>query len=277
MNQLDIVAWHAKTVASRPASDQMSLASMITYAKDSRLIFDLGMNDGDDTAFYLRRGYNVVALDANPALCQAAEVRFRDAIADKRLIIRNAAIWDREQKATFYVNLDNDHWSSLDIGWAGRDASSTREITIDCLTLKRLFAEFGVPLYLKIDVEGVDHTVLDQLRTFDLLPLYVSVEDCRFGFQYMDTLSSCGYDGFKLLDQSIVPQMVDEATSHKFAAGSSGPFGEDLPGDWLSHADMKALYTRTVRDRNGNRIAPRSHWWDIHCTNLGNAKICKRA
>jgi FkbM family methyltransferase len=245
---------------------------MTAYAKDSRLIFDLGMNNGDDTAFYLSRGYNVVALDANPALCEAAERRFRTAIDDGRLTLLNAAIWDSEGEATFYLNLDNDHWSSLDIGWAERDASRVRKIRVNCLTLSRLFEGFGVPLYLKIDVEGVDQSILEQLRSEELLPLYVSVEDCRFGFQYMETLASCGYDGFKLLDQSKVPQMTDAATSHAFPAGSSGPFGEDLPGEWLSHSNIVALYTCTVRDRGGNRLAPRSHWWDIHCTNIGNAQ-----
>ena len=32
------------------------------------------------------------------------------------------------------------------------------------MTLNELFGEFGVPLYLKIDVEGADHVVLAQLR-----------------------------------------------------------------------------------------------------------------
>jgi FkbM family methyltransferase len=242
------------------------------YAKDSRLIFDLGMNNGDDTAFYLSRGYNVVALDANPALCRAAEKRFRKPIDNGRLTILNAAISDSEGKTIFYVNLDNDHWSSLDLGWAGRDASRMQEISVDCRTLARLFDEFGVPHYLKIDVEGADQSVLDQLCAADELPLFVSVEDCRFGFQYMETLVSCSYDGFKLLDQSTVPQMTDAATGPSFPAGSSGPFGKDLPGEWLSHADMIALYSRTVRDCAGNRLAPRSHWWDIHCTNIGNAR-----
>lgn len=249
---------------------------MTAYAKDSRLIFDLGMNNGDDTAFYLSRGYNVVALDANPALCKAAEKRFRDVIDNGRLTILNAAIWDSEGEATFYLNLDNDHWSSLDIGWAGREASRVAEISVDCLTLPRLFDEFGVPRYLKIDVEGVDQSVLEQLCAAAELPLFVSVEDCRFGFQYMETLASCGYDGFKLLDQSTVPQMTDAATGTRFTAGSSGPFGEDLPGEWLTHSDMIALYSCTVRDRAGNRLAPRSRWWDIHCTNIENSHPANR-
>ena len=33
---------------------------MMRYAKDSRLIFDLGLNNGDDTDFYLKRGFSVV-------------------------------------------------------------------------------------------------------------------------------------------------------------------------------------------------------------------------
>ena len=33
-----------------------------------RLIYDVGMHNGDDTAYYLRRGFRVVAIEPNPAL-----------------------------------------------------------------------------------------------------------------------------------------------------------------------------------------------------------------
>ena len=239
---------------------------MTRCGKDSRIIFDLGMNNGDDTAFYLSRGFNVVALEANPALCERARKRFQAPIGEGRLKIVNAAIWEKTGETTFYLNLDYDHWSSLDIGWAGRDGSRCDAISIQCVTLSDLFEEFEVPHYVKIDVEGADDTVLEQLRGQSLLPQYISVEDCRFGFQYMEALASCGYDGFKLLDQSTVPQMTDPATGHVFPPGSSGPFGSDLPGEWLSHMDMVALYSTTVRDIQGNRLAPRTQWWDIHAS-----------
>ncbi len=244
--------------------------SMAGYAKDSRLIFDLGMNNGDDTAFYLSRGFSVVALDANPALCKSAQRRFRDAIGAGHLTILNAAIWKKSGDVIFYVNLDNDHWSSLDSGWASREGTRCKEISVRCVTLSSLFDEFGTPHFLKIDVEGVDQCVLDQLRGRGTLPLYVSVEDCRFGFQYLETLSACGYDSFKLLDQSAVARMTDPATGHAFPAGSSGPFGDAVPGDWHSHAEILQLYSTTVRDRQGKRLAPRTQWWDIHCTHVGS-------
>ncbi len=54
---------------------------MTVFADDSRFIIDLGMNNGDDTAFYLAKGYNVVAVEANPHLVAAARVRFAKDIA----------------------------------------------------------------------------------------------------------------------------------------------------------------------------------------------------
>ncbi len=240
---------------------------MTRYARDSRMIFDLGLNDGEDTAFYLKRGFNVVALEANPVLCENVLRRFDSDIGKGHLQVLNVAISDRSGSAKFYVNLENDHWSSLDSTWAGRDGSTFKETTVECVTLRELFAQFGVPYYLKIDVEGADRTVLEQLRGSEVLPLFVSVEDCRLGFDYMRIMAACGYNAFKLLDQSTVPQLKDPETGHVFAAGSTGPFGDDLPGQWLTHDGMVEHYATTVRDRTGNRIAPRNHWWDIHCTN----------
>ena len=211
----------------------------------------------------------MLALDANPALCDKARHRFATAIKEQKLTIVNAAIWKQSGETIFHVNLDNDYWSSVDIGWAARDGSRCQDIRVPCTTLASLFDQFGVPHYLKIDVEGADHIVLDQLRTFSVLPLYISIEDCRFGPQYIKTLASYGYNGFKLVDQSTVGGLTDQITGHTFPAGSSGPFGSDLPGSWLSPEEMLSLYHMTVRSAEGDRLAPRSRWWDIHCTYRG--------
>ena len=241
---------------------------MPRFARNTDLIFDLGMNNGDDTDYYLKLGCKVVALEANPALCTKAAARFADRVASGQLAIVHAAIWESSGQTSFLVNLDNDHWSSIDPGWAGRDESACEEITVDCVTLADLFAEHGVPYFLKIDVEGVDHVVLDQLAKAPVLPEFVSVEDCRFGFDYLKTLHGCGYSGFKLLDQSGVPGRKDAATGHIFPAGSSGPLGRDIEGDWLPYPSMVDHYAATVRDREGNRLAPRTQWWDIHAAAL---------
>ncbi|MCE7030814.1 FkbM family methyltransferase [Jiella avicenniae] len=232
--------------------------------KTPALVMDLGMNNGDDSAYYLAKGFAVVALEANGELVAACRRRFVGEIASGRLTIVEAAIFSSEGEVTFLVNEANDHWSSIEPGWAGREDTATRPVTVPAVTLDTLFRRHGVPHYLKIDVEGVDGIVLDQLAEAPVKPAYVSVEDCRFGFDYVETLSRAGYRRFKLFDQSTVPELIDPAITYRFPAGSSGPFGEDVPGEWLDVEEFVELYATTVRDRAGNRLAPRSRWWDIH-------------
>lgn len=238
---------------------------MRQFECDSDLIVDLGMNNGDDTEYYLKKGYRVLAVEANPVLCRQAAERLSVAVAAGRLTIVNAAIWNECGRTTFFLNLDNDHWSSLDRGWAEREGSRCSEIPVDCISLDSLFQAYGIPRYMKVDVEGVDQLVIDQLKEQPRLPCYLSIEDCRFGYEYMAALDAMGYAGFKLLDQSTVPDMVDASVGHRFKPGTSGPFGEDVPGEWLPVAAMEETYCREVRDRNNIRQAPRTHWWDIHC------------
>jgi len=55
-------------------------------------IFDIGMYDGADTAYYLQSGYKVVAIEANPDLIKSAEKRFVKPISSVQLTCINAAI-----------------------------------------------------------------------------------------------------------------------------------------------------------------------------------------
>jgi FkbM family methyltransferase len=55
-------------------------------------IFDIGMYDGADTAYYLECGYHVVAVEANPGLVDNAKRRFGAEIASGQLTCVNAAI-----------------------------------------------------------------------------------------------------------------------------------------------------------------------------------------
>jgi FkbM family methyltransferase len=236
-----------------------------TFNATSDLVFDLGMNNGDDTEYYLKKGYRVIAVEANPILCTKAEKQFHVEVSSGKLTILNVAISTSFDKRSFFVNLDNDLWSSLDTGWAGRENSAYEEISVDCVPLDDLFSKFGTPYYLKIDVEGADEMVIDQLSEQSQLPYFMSVEDCRFGYRYMSMMNELGYSGYKLIDQSYVHEITDDAVYHKFKEGSSGPFGGELNGTWLPYEAIEEKYSIEVRDRQLNRLAPRTHWWDIHC------------
>lgn len=214
------------------------------------LIYDLGANSGEDTAAYLAAGHEVVAVEPNPALVTTLNARFAAEIAAGRVHIEDGALGDPEWPKLFHVSA-NDHWSSIDPIWAGRDGLPTTAIEVPTITLPDLFERYGCPDYIKIDVEGADRIVLEQLLGDKRRPGLVSVEDCRFGPTYLDILAACGYTGFKLSEQSRLPP------------GTSGPFGEDLPGPWLTIDEMRALYAEVVRD-GGMKMAPTGVYFDIH-------------
>jgi hypothetical protein len=75
------------------------------YQPQTKLIFDLGMNDGSDTFFYLKKGFNVVALEANPELADQASRRFERFISSNSLRILKHGITDvASDPLDFYVN-----------------------------------------------------------------------------------------------------------------------------------------------------------------------------
>ena len=78
------------------------------------IVYDVGLHDGQDTDFYLKKGFKVVAIDANPAVVGAAEKRFGRAVASGRLTLLNLGITqeDRAEPLEFYVNEKITEWSS---------------------------------------------------------------------------------------------------------------------------------------------------------------------
>jgi hypothetical protein len=62
----------------------------------SDLIFDVGMHKGQDTAFYLAKGFRVVAIEANLSLVRWARFRFRREIKRGQLKILNIGVGEKE-------------------------------------------------------------------------------------------------------------------------------------------------------------------------------------
>lgn len=244
----------------------INLPSGVGEMGHNQIIFDLGMNNGDDTEYYLAKGYKVVAVEANPKLCMLAAVRFSNAVLDGRLVIVNAAIADSAGDLIFYINTENDHWSSLDKSWASRNDSNVIACSVKGIKIHHIIEQYGEPFFIKIDIEGGDMVVLHQIMCLKFTPHFLSVEDCRSGFEYLDLLWKIGYRRFKLSNQAIVPAMTDLQINYRFRLGASGMFGDDLPGEWLTYESFLSLYEQKVRNRKTlMRLAAPEVWWDIHC------------
>ncbi|HEY8519698.1 MAG TPA: FkbM family methyltransferase [Gammaproteobacteria bacterium] len=212
---------------------------------ENRLIYDIGMHMGEDAAFYLAKGFEVVGIEANPDLCAAAEQRL--ASFRERLHVVNAAVHDEPGMVTFYVNEKVSVWGTTQKQWAERNArlgTRSREIVVPAMKLQDIIAKHGMPYYMKIDIEGSDTICLDALRDFDERPPYVSIESATTFegvFSELSKLYELGYRRFNLVPQHTVPKQVcpnppkeGNYVPHRFALGSSGLFGRELPGQWLT-------------------------------------------
>jgi FkbM family methyltransferase len=174
------------------------------------LAFDVGMNLGHDTDFYLSQGFRVVAVEANPALAEAAEQRFGRAIEAGMLEIVNAGIAEEDGVAEFWICDGKSEFSSFHRAIASRDGFSHHAVQIRTVRFASLMDRFGTPDVLKIDIEGNDRLCLEALSPA-ALPRFVSVEsECTTadaagsaeeGLRTLTMLRDLGYRKFKLIDQ----------------------------------------------------------------------------
>jgi FkbM family methyltransferase len=241
--------------------------------ENNRVIFDLGVHTGQDTLYYLRKGFRVVGLEARADLCNIAQKMVtRAGLADRFTLVQRA-LFDRSDETTkFYVNDQKDDWGSLYRGAAEQGIYTAREIEVRTVTLGDMFDRFGTPYYIKSDMEGADSIFVEQLLWSKVRPLYVSIEATKA--TDVAKLAACGYTRFQLVNQLFNPQAQQPQPPREgifvpdtvFTNTMSGPFGMDLPQDrWLdfSEAMRRLLAWWGMYDHDPN-LAP--GWLDVHAT-----------
>lgn len=163
------------------------------------LIYDVGLCDGGDTEFYLAKGFRVVAIEANPALVKSARERFTRQIRAGWLTIVETAIGPSTGRVAFDVHMSNPHWSSIVSDRRERMNDAIQTIEVDCTTLDHVLRQYGIPYYLKIDIEDSDLDAIKSLKSLSALPPYLSAE--AHSREIAQTLFDLGYRYFQLVDQ----------------------------------------------------------------------------
>jgi FkbM family methyltransferase len=267
---------------------------------DSQLIYDVGMNNGDDTAYYLRRRYRVIAIEPNPELVDTASKRFHYEIKSGRLKILNVGVTAEDGEFTFWICRADSRLSSFSL----HDASLNHKYNVSDIRVKgrkfcSILNEFGVPFYLKIDIQGNDSLCIEALDPANV-PKFISVEWFS-DLPMVALLRKRGFNQFKCISQThFLPLQfppTDEACRAQFVEllgqtrntlvrafrrlggrrwlqrqlnhlrtydgwmfppGSSGPFGDDLPGRWLSYEELHITTEAFARMRQDD---PRAVLW----------------
>jgi FkbM family methyltransferase len=122
------------------------------------LCFDVGANIGEKAESLLKAGYRVVAFE--PQVDCVAELKARCGRFGGAFRAKQAAVGAAVGEAILHVHATRT-MSSLAGGWHQKDVEG--QVTVPVTTLDQAVAEFGVPGYVKIDVEGWELEVLKGL------------------------------------------------------------------------------------------------------------------
>lgn len=226
------------------------------------VIYDFGMNNGDDVEYYLLKADRVVGVEANRGLCEQARQRFSDALASGRLTILNVALAERDGGGPipFYLHKKNHVLSQLPLPPEDQRRDFD-QVLVECRTPAAIVREHGDPAYIKIDVEHFDLAVLENLFVESIFPPEISAESHTIGV--FARLVTAGYKAFNLVEGPTVAAVYGRATiatrsgprPFAFATHSAGPFGEDIRTPW---EDADSFFHRLADAGLG--------WKDIHAS-----------
>jgi len=181
------------------------------------LIYDVGANNGDDTAYYLSEGFRVLAVEADPTLMPSLRERFSAEIAEGRLTLFNVALAPRKGTAPFWICEGYSLWNSFDRAVASRDGRKCYAVELECWPLRDIFTKFGVPHYLKMSLHGHEHFCIADLES-NAVPPYLSLElpcDLALSNDILTRLMTLGYQDFKIIDQTTGKQLCNSPPTLK--------------------------------------------------------------
>src|SRR5205085_11978519 len=134
----------------------------------------IGMSEGNDTEFYLKKGFRVIGIEADPAAFDQLTTRFAEAIARNQLSLLNRAAHSESDKSVQFVRA----YSSQGHSHVVREKDNREGDIVDVPTIgwQDIIAISGIPYYCKIDIEGGEERFLESVANSRVLPEYMSVE-----------------------------------------------------------------------------------------------------
>jgi FkbM family methyltransferase len=248
-------------------------------------IFDFGMYDASDTIYYLEEGFSVVAVEANPVLVQRARSVLSRYIREGKLDVVHAAIGIDNNDVELTVCGD-DLGSSSVIADSVAERTPIGKYTVPGITTDQLIERYGVPYYLKIDIEGADHLCVKSLSD-QRRPEYLSFEINGSLDEMVGHLTSIGYSQFKLINQINFREISNEGNvrdrfarkivrtlgyaepqyrkrhGRYFKIGhSSGPAPWQSDGKWFPQDEVLRSWRAAQRDMRAGV------WYDLHASRV---------
>jgi FkbM family methyltransferase len=215
-----------------------------SYSKPKKIIFDFGSNNGQNLSYFLEKAEIVVCVEANTILTERIKKKFERHINNNSLFIENVGLSEINGVKDFYISKQNDVLSTL---IPPQNKENYQRITIPSMTPSNIIKKYKNRLllneieYIKIDVEGYDHIILDDLFKNNIYPKYISAE--VHDVMVINVILNSPYKSFKFLEGNEIGNNIKkiEFLNHKqesvkidFVQHSSGPYGDDIPGKYYA-------------------------------------------
>lgn len=177
-----------------------------------KLVFDIGSNIGTTIEFFSHRANKVVGFEPNPTLFQRLKQRFenRNVILDPRGLSNEVGykifrIANADTISTFSDDWVNNSRFTGDYIW-------NEGITVETTTLDSVIEQYGIPDYIKIDVEGHEFEVLTsftKLLENTVISFEWAEEQKNKIEQTINYLHNLGYENYSYTEADKI-QLSDE-------------------------------------------------------------------
>jgi len=156
-------------------------SSFLDTATDNKLVFDIGANKGNKVKAFLKMGFSVIAVEPERKSLSTLYYRFRK---NKKVTVIEKGVSDKEGVLTINIAEGTSGLNTLSDKWVGsletkddnrwhKEHTFKDSYEVNVTTLADLFAIYGVPYYVKIDVEGFEVNVI---RGMNKIPVFISFE-----------------------------------------------------------------------------------------------------
>jgi FkbM family methyltransferase len=156
-------------------------SSFLDTHSSNDLVYDIGANKGNKVKAFLKMGFKVIAVEPEKKALSTLHWRFGK---NKNVTIVENGVSDKEGELTIHIAESRSGLNTLSEKWVNsletkkenrwhKKHSFKNGYSIEVTTLAHLFSKYGLPYFLKIDVEGYESQVI---KGVNQAPAFISFE-----------------------------------------------------------------------------------------------------